>query len=134
MGYPSRAAFWKPPEELQRVSEAFWRRFGDCWSGTRASQSRFGVSLVPFWSHLGAMLARLKHHSGQRSFSERVPKLSFEGCLERNHHSQRLRANLSRGEGGLPGKLAQRGRLQRGSDSLTRLFTPFRGRRILKIL
>ena len=119
--------------------------FGSPRKCFRASQKHFGADLTLLegsrsvlellWDYLGAILELRWSVSSTTVAKGRFPSLCQSPILkdvsnEITIHRGSGQIGPGRGGGGLPGRWAQRGRPQRGSDSLTRLFTPFRGRRI----
>ena len=127
--------FGSPPKNFKGSQ----KHFGGDLGTVGAVPGRLRVALESSWFHFGAILEPCWRVSSTTVAKGHFPSVCQSSVLkdvsnEITIHRGSGQICRAGGEGGLPGKLAQRGRLQRGSDSLTRLFTPFRGRRILKIL
>ena len=111
------------------------KHFGADFEVVGAVPERLRVALEPSWSHTGAILEPFWSVSSTTMGKGRFPNLCQSSVLKDVSNEitiQRSSGQICRREGGLPGKSGPWGRPQRGSVSLTRLFTPFRGRRICR--
>ena len=109
---------------LRSIWEPIWSLLERSWNVLKSLWSHLGATLEPSWSHVGvSQRPQWPNVAFQPSAGAH-----FEGCLERNRHSQRLWANLSRGAWGFARKINPAGeRDHRGGASASHAFSPLSG-------
>ena len=113
-----------------RVFSASWKRFGQCWERLGRVIEGRGWILGGAKPHLGAILDLLMSilaTQQQRIGFGTLPKVTFEGCIERNHCSREAGQIVPRGGRGSTGKSGLWGETQRGAASASHAFAPLSG-------
>ena len=113
-----------------RVFSASWKRFGQCWERLGRVIEGRGWILGGAKPHLGAILDLLMSilaTQQQRIGFGTLPKVTFEGCIERNHCSREAGQIGHRGEGVRPANQLRGGRHRGGQRQPHTPLHPFQG-------